>query len=89
MTTTATQPKTFYFNTGVSITSNSYLAKGDINILDNEYFLKEFNITGEPVYKSTIADVKITDNQIELLNKYLFALFFYFIINNPFFKIKN
>jgi hypothetical protein len=30
MTTTATQPKTFYFNTGVSITSNSYLAKGDI-----------------------------------------------------------
>lgn len=30
MTKTANQPKTFYFNTGVSRMNNSYLAEGDI-----------------------------------------------------------
>ena len=50
---------------------NNYFSKGNVDILDNEFFIKEFNITGTPIYKSTIADVKFNENQFAIFNQYL------------------
>ena len=50
---------------------NNYFSKGNVDILDNEFFIKEFNITGTPVYKSTIADIKFNENQFDIFNQYL------------------
>ena len=50
---------------------NNYFSKGNVDILDNEFFIKEFNITGTPIYKSTIADIKFNENQFAIFNQYL------------------
>ena len=43
----------------------------ELNVLDNAFFIKEFNLNGVKTYKSTVADTLASSDQISILNTYL------------------